>query len=268
MKKKFVKKSLAWLLALMMVITFMPTGVMAEDGDETVQPATLEAGKTIDYERDDGAYEIELSVKGDSNPAQQATNSVNVLLVYDVSQSMTNNGQTNPNRSRADLTENVVHGFLDALLEKQEDSEGAITVNTALVTFGQTYDANQSATTWGKITDDFVDRFDEGLGEQVDTYNFSYSSTGTNWDAALRQANTVLGNLENNYPTFVIMITDGAPTASGAGNSSVSPDPSTYARLGTYYEAAKTPAQTIQSRANTDLYGIFAFGSNNDLLRS
>ena len=33
MKKKFVKKSLAWLLALMMVITFMPTGVFADEGD-------------------------------------------------------------------------------------------------------------------------------------------------------------------------------------------------------------------------------------------
>ena len=273
MKKTLFKKSMAWLLALMMVITFIPAMAFAEDEAPT-NPVVPFVNKTLD-KNEDGTYEIEMSITGNSTPPDQTKNVVNVLVVYDVSSSMDSHNAPGTRHSRADEAENVVNGFLQQLYDKQNNSDGTIVVNTALVTFAVTANAatyrdeNNEETYWIPISEQFVNQFDKGTG---DGYNFDYTGTshnGTNWDHALQVSNTVLGQLGENsvYPTFVMMITDGAPTASGTtGNNPQSPDIATFAQLRARYEAARGQAKTIQGIEKTNLYGIYAYGNEADLL--
>ena len=83
MKKTFFKKSVAWVLTLMMVITFMPVMSFAEEGDDTSSgPAHT---KSVTENEEDGTYTIALDVTGDS--VKKVTR-VNVVVVLDSSGSM------------------------------------------------------------------------------------------------------------------------------------------------------------------------------------
>ena len=76
MKKTLFKKSMAWLLALMMVITFMPTMAFAEAGDPPANDKSVSSNG-------DGTFTIELSVTGDADPVEEEAGGVNIVIVYD-----------------------------------------------------------------------------------------------------------------------------------------------------------------------------------------
>ena len=131
--KKRIRGLLSLLLVLAMCISLMPGIALAADDDEPT-PAEPKAGKSI-TDNGDGTYTISLSIEGDAQMPNQDKNVVNVLIVYDISQSMSTTAEGSTH-SRGDEAENVVHGFLNTLLGKQADSNGTVEVNTALVTFG------------------------------------------------------------------------------------------------------------------------------------
>ena len=106
------------LLALVMVVGFLPATRAAAADDDPPPPPTTNKLRTSNG---DGTYKLELSVKGDSEIVETAA-SVNVLIVYDVSSSMTSNNVT-ANRNRADYAEDVMHDFVDALRAKQNPSD-------------------------------------------------------------------------------------------------------------------------------------------------
>ena len=202
MKNKNFKLLFGVLLTLALILAFTATAWAAEPAHS----------KTV-IDNEDGTYKIQLTVTGDADLPDQTQNTVNVLVVYDVSQSMSNGAGTG--RSRGKEAENVVHGFLQTLLEKHNSSSN-ITVNTALVTFG----VNATPVVgWNPISQNFVNRFRDG--SQSGTA-FNYTSTGTNWEEALQAAQTYL-NSATTDPTFVIFITDGAPTRrDGSGQATPS----------------------------------------------
>ena len=125
---------------------------------------------------------------------------------------------------------------------------------------------------WTTDVTALANRFDDG-GTDRGT-NFSYSgnqSNGTNWEAALSKANTLLGDApgDGNTPTFVVMITDGACTASGNGNNAIAPNGANITQLRDFYNAATGEAQAVADACKATkgtFYGIYAYGTEADLL--
>ncbi|MBR2599702.1 MAG: Cna B-type domain-containing protein [Erysipelotrichaceae bacterium] len=213
----------------------------------------------------DGTQKIELTVTGDADDDVSEAGNVNVLVIYDVSQSMTNQAGSSSN-SRADEAEDVMHKFLTDLAGYQNAKKDNI--NVALVTFAVTATEAQG---WTTDVQGLADTFDEGTGEQNanDRYNYSYTGMGTNWDHALRTALPLI-DTDSDIPTFVVMLTDGAPTADGnSGNNPLNPQQATLAQLRARYSAACTPAYNVAQAATStggNFYGIYSYGTEADLL--
>ena len=85
-------------------------------------PATAPVHDKNLYDNEDGTYILELTVTGDADNIPQESGDVDFILVYDVSQSMTNNVSGGRN-SRADQAEDIVHDFLTNLAEYQNDDK-------------------------------------------------------------------------------------------------------------------------------------------------
>ena len=94
---------------------------------------------------------------------------------------------------------------------------------------------------------------------------------GTNWKAGLDAANTILAKADKD-PTYVIFITDGAPTEPNPTGTITDPS-NCPTGVNSFYCAALKPARDIQTYntithqinsndSNTTLFGILAFGNN------
>ena len=261
-----IKRIVAVILALLVAITFLPfsgfnlTTAKAAEGDPPAHSKTATPNE-------DGTYKLELTVTGDADPVANEAGEVNIVMVYDVSQSMTSNaGSTR--YSRADQAEAIIYDFLDGLLPYQNDAGNNIHVS--LVTF-----ALRSTQTQGWTTDvqSLRNRFESnGTNGRV---NFDYTGLaqqgnyGTNWDAALDSAQTLVNGVTNDAPVFVIMLTDGAPTAYGNGQGSIAPTGASIGDLRTRYNYATETSYQISEACkdtNGEFYGIYAYGTEADLL--
>ena len=251
-------------------ITIEKLIVKLKDGNEVVikvvdpdGPAHLK--DLIDNE--DGTYTLSLDVTGESETKVETAANVNVLIVYDVSSSMTSNYvTTNPNRNRADYAENVVYDFVDSLRQYQNTSDPS-NIQVALVTFGPTASGRQTWTSNLTNGSNGINRFfDDGVdGTVTSSHNYG-SNNGTNWEHALQRAQEYLRTADSD-PTFVILVTDGAPTANGAnGSNPGNPSQMNYNQFYTRYGYATDEARAIQTRDNTTLFGIYAYGREADLL--
>ncbi len=252
------------LLALVMVVGFLPaTRASAAVGQEP------EHHKNV-TPKGDGTYQIELTVKGDSDTTVTTAANVNVIIVYDVSQSMTTN-VTGTNFSRADNAEDIVHDFVEGLRRYQNTSNPS-NIEVAVVTFGPNASIRQGWTS-DLSSDSGVNRFfDDGVDRTVTSSHNYGSNFGTNWDHAFRQANSLLGALDarenpDTDPTFVLFVTDGVCTKLGDDNTmGDNPSETNWTNYREYYEAAAASALTVESRPNTTIFGVYAYGTEHDLL--
>ena len=185
---------------------------------------------------------------------------------------------------RSYATEKVVHDFSKALLDKNQQTPN--TVQMALVTFsgptstnGTTNENNATEVQNWTNEDSFADRFsDTGTTAKLD-----YGG-GTNWEAAMRQAYKTVQKARKDVPTYVVFVTDGAPTFRltnertryGNGNNEYSNyghGTSTFDDLVNYRKTIDEVTQissysssTTSTDSNTTMYGIYAFGNEGDLL--
>ena len=211
----------------------------------------------------DGTYTIDLSVKGDADTTVEEAGNVNVLIVYDHSSSMTSS-VSGGTATRADQAEDVVYDFVHSLFGYQSSTNPS-NIQVGLVRFARTAD---STTNWTSNESTITQYFDDGGTDGRTNQNYSQSNNannGTNWQSALGAAINLLNSADND-PTFVIFVTDGAPTASGNGNNAINPSGATLNQLRPFYEAAQANARSIQTRNNTTLYGIYCYGTEADLL--
>ncbi len=263
-----IKRTLTLLLCAAMIITYTPLSMITAYADAGDVPAH---SKDI-TDNGDGTYTLELSVTGDADNETQEAGKVNVLIVYDTSSSMTSNAQGS-SYTRADQAEDVVHDFLTNLATYQNAAKNNI--NVALVTFARYTDQHNNGQTWTTNVTGLANRFDDG-GTDRQT-NFSYSgnqANGTNWDAALDKANDLVAsapgiNADPKTPTFVIMMTDGACTASGDGSNAIAPTNARISQLRDYYSAATGNAEDVATACQNSggtFYGIYAYGTEADLL--
>ena len=201
---------------------------------------------------------------------------------------------------RSYATEKVAHDFAAALLAKNTDNPD--TVQMALVTFSGPTNSND--TTDEDDADVITTRV--GTNNQVWTNSASFadhfSSTGTsvnlsygggtNWEAAMRKAYTTIQSARKNVPTFVVFITDGAPTFrlnrtltrySGSGvcqNANPGSGCTYYGHGSTTYDdminyrsaidevknIGNYNNSTTEETIKTTMFGIYAFGNEGDLL--
>jgi len=253
-KKKGIKRKASYLLFITALIV---TGIFGAINFKASEDNTPSHNKKL-TNNGDGTYQLALDVTGDSDPEIETAANVNVVIVYDVSQSMSTN-VPGTNHSRGDQAEDVVHDFIDNLAAYQ-DKDHPENIEMALVTFAVSGNIESQ---WTTDLDSINSNFDNG-GTNGRTH-FRYNSYGTNWQRGLSLASDLLDDADNDQ-TFVILVTDGAPTASGNGNNAISPSGASVNQLRPFYSAALPYAKSIQGKDNTTLYGIYIYGNEADLL--
>ena len=269
---KVWKSLLAFLVCLSIIsVPALGSRVKAAVGEEPAHTKSITP-------HGDGTYQLELTVTGDADTKVESAGNVNIVVVYDTSSSMmsqiSGTGQNRP--TRADQAEAVVYDFVHKLFGYQSTSDPS-NIRVALISFARAGIQREGWTsTEGTITAYFESNGTNGTvnfrnhlpNNQRDAVYDGTNSNGTNWDDALADALALLNDdSTDDDPTFVIMITDGAPTASGeTGSNAVAPTTASFATLRGFYEAACENALAVQSKENVTLFGIYAYGSEADLL--
>lgn len=149
--------------------------------------------KTIEKVGGDGdQYELHLNASGDSASSETTiATPADIVLVMDKSSSMqdeNDNRDTNAKNAANKLAEKLLTEANSKLLESQQ-------VQMAVVTFSDTASTKQSFTT---------------SAAQIGKAVSSSPSGGTNWEAALKQANSLRGR--PGVKKHIIFLSDGNPT--------------------------------------------------------
>ena len=249
MKKKGLRKLTAMVLLTAMILSLLPNVTLFSQSRVRADVGDIPAHNKRIKDNEDGTYTLSLDVTGDSvkNPQK-----INVIVIVDRSGSMddgagtgtyvatnsTGNGLyglidgeyvplerrgTQGNRTfwyngvqytgqryrydssatRLEATKSAINGLASSLLSYNgKDGNPADTVQMALVSFATTAQTNVSGTT--------------EVGTYATAVNGLDADGGTNWEAALKEANTV--SFGDNDPTFVIFFSDGSPTFYGGSN--------------------------------------------------
>ena len=148
-----------------------------------------------------GTYNIQLDIIGEQI-VHTEEKGANVLLIFDRTSSMTSNMTGAPGAGhRIDAARSAVHTLVNAL------DPATNPVQIACISFGRFADDNMvDWTTNGTSITDFTDNLTLAASGAEGGLN-----GGTNWEAALGKAKTVLATADSD-PTYVIFLTDGNPT--------------------------------------------------------
>ena len=169
-----------------------------EPGQEPLAPNIIKNSKV----NGDGTNTLSLSVTGQTID-MEVEKLADVIVVFDVSGSMSNDISSNTNRGIDDIRSRMyqlktaMNNLADTLLsEDYENSSGEKLINLSLVTFSNT------ASSASEFTDD-ADTFKGWIDDLG-------ADGGTNWEKALYEAN--IASVDPERATFVIFVTDGEPT--------------------------------------------------------
>ncbi len=237
-----------------------------------LQVGEVGKSKTLNS-NNDGTYTMELGVTTEA-AGNVKKNGVNIIVVYDTSSSMTrrtkdpvkhivrnetyyewpkvdpfNSNTQYYNDSRAVQTQSALNTFLTDLYTDVANPDD---IQLALIDFNfmanepQTF-SNSNQSKWTSNKDTFMTK----------VRNLNYHS-GTNWADGLQKAMSLNPPSGNTNPTYVLLMTDGAPSQywhSNIGNMFVSG--------GACSLGAKDEARAVVN-GGRELYGIFSFGSDQD----
>lgn len=171
--------------------------------------------KTIEQHKDvngnwDGTYDLKLTVEGNSVGSTD-TNPVDIVVVLDTSGSMNepyDGKEGSP--SKLTMAKNALANIDNTgLLDKVLGSDGPDGVKVSLVTFG-TY-----ASTYASNNNPWYDKnHAQALKNYVNGIKANDGTKGgTNWEAALNEAYTLLdGDKDNGVQKYVVFLSDGNPT--------------------------------------------------------
>ena len=160
------------------------------------------------------------------------------------------------NQTRMQATQEAINNLAQALLSKNGGDNPADTVEMALVSFstGSRTDITKTAS---------YSTFSSAV-------NGLSSNGGTNWEAALQQAYGI--NFNDNNPTFVIFVSDGAPTfhSSNGGYNNWNNSYNVYGsgqeqepNMERSYTQAVDDATSLATKVGkSNFYTIFAYGED------
>lgn len=275
----------------------------------------------------DGTYQLSLDVTGGIRTDESKVSNANILIIYDVSKSMTSNyvptstgryglytggssshgggasdgtyytlydssgnaltndtytgkvytdrnhtneytGQRYSNIYRADAAEYTIRNFINKLVGDNEGSN----LYFSFVTFSENATTTKS---WTNNASDITNLLSED--GTLNSRELSYSE-GTNWEDALDEAKGLLTSesLPNNNPTYVVFVTDGAPSRSNShpqqqDNGHNNGNNNNNNSNETYYSDALDEARSLYNSAvgtKGDFFSIYAFGKETDWLAS
>lgn len=157
----------------------------------------------------DGTYDLKLTVQGDSVGSTE-TNPVDIVVVLDTSGSMNDpyDGKED-SPSKLTMAKNALTNIDNTgLLDKVLGSDGPDGVKVSLVTFG-TY----AQTVYASTDNPWYDRNNaQALKNSVNGIE-AYDGTGTNWEAALDEAKSLLdSDTSDGVQKYVVFLSDGNPT--------------------------------------------------------
>ena len=171
----------------------IPSG---EDDPNVASPTTV---KTV-HNNNDGTYTITLEVTG-AQITQQIQTGANVIIVYDISQSMSQTiGSGQSATTRLEASRQATHTLINTLKPGTND------IDLALVTFERTATRHQfNGSYWTKSGTDITNVIDD-----IDNVD---RNLGTNWHQSLNLAYQLAANAPDDDDTYIIFITDGCPSS-------------------------------------------------------
>ena len=195
------KRLLAMMMAIVMVMTLLPTSALAADG--VGEPSETNSGavfsKTV-HQENNGDVKITLEAWATGQTVQTTKQQpLDIVLVLDQSGSMANNFDKKTSRQAA--MKNAVNGFIDKVAKNY--TEGAAH-RISIVTFGSEAKVLQN---WTKVdangTDDLKNKV-SGLPETP--------AGATNVAEGMTKAQTQLSNAQKDHKKVVVVFTGGVPT--------------------------------------------------------
>lgn len=188
-------------MAIVMVMTLLPTSALAADG--VGEPSETNSGavfsKTV-HQENNGDVKITLEAWATGQTVQTTKQQpLDIVLVLDQSGSMANNFDKKTSRQAA--MKNAVNGFIDKVAKNY--TEGAAH-RISIVTFGSEAKVLQN---WTKVdangTDDLKNKV-SGLPETP--------AGATNVAEGMTKAQTQLSNAQKDHKKVVVVFTNGVPT--------------------------------------------------------
>ena len=213
-------------------------------GDDPEAPDFGEIGNKKEIsDNENGTYQLSLSVTGQAQALMDSTH-VNVVIVLDTSNSMDTNGRTRLADAKRALVgttaqeqeNSIIHRLL---ANNTEDDPEAVEI--AFITFNNNATSQQGFTT----NEDTLRRI----------VNQQTTARGTNWADALDTAMKEAGDSD---PTYVVFITDGAPSQYWKTDLT-----------GIYVDGegcmlgARDEARALV-RGGYELFGVFGWGEQSD----
>lgn len=196
----------------------------AQGGDATVAATDAELGvpahsKTVKA-NGDGTYTISLNVTGDSQESSEQTRQpIDIVVVADTSGSMKEDmngrtctnwwGQVECNNSRLSIAKNAINSMASSLLTgANAQLSPNQQIQMSVVSFSSNANTATSFTASARSVSSTVSDFN--------------ADGGTNWEAALKQANAATSGRAN-AKKYIVFLSDGDPTfrdsAQGAGRN-------------------------------------------------
>lgn len=228
-----------------------------EGGDDTptVDLGAPATNKSVTA-NNNGTYDISLSVTGKSQ-AQQSRSTADVVIIFDRSGSMRFSGTSSTVGSygsgRRDYEAiKATKTLADTLLQNNTD-DYPDTVRIGIVEFNNSA-SSALALTNNKTNIDKKLNYNETNVDNVPLAGVY--STGTNWEAALQQASTMLNGGRTDAAKYVIFVSDGNPTYyvnGGTGYETVS-------NIRNSYEAAKDDAKSLVDNG-ASFYTLGVYGN-------
>lgn len=170
---------------------------------------TPEHHKYIDYHENGDNYTLTLDVSG----KQGELTPVDILLIVDKSNSM--NDSAGGNKTRKDNVNSAINTLKEGL---KENAPKDVDINLGVVTFSAagagTNKIRENDLAYDE-EDDSADAWSQGWASLDDfSWQLSKCTGGTNWQAGIKEGNTLLSKSANREKSrkYVIFLTDGEPT--------------------------------------------------------
>ena len=203
-EKKVGKRLLTWVLVLVMTLSLLPLNVLADyvPYDSSEGESNSWVTKTAEWvDAKAGIAKITIRVQGDASSTSSTITPTDIVLVIDTSGSMRDNNKMKNAKAAA-----------KAFVDKFFGSNASDVVKTNVEIGIVSYDDNISDAT--DLTNK-KNKLDRAIG-------WLYPSGGTNIQAAIRKAQTMLDNGRANAAKVMVVLTDGEPTYSYQGSTATS----------------------------------------------
>ena len=205
------KRMLAMMMAIVMVMTLLPTSALAAGGDG--EPSETNSGavfsKTATQDPKDGTVKITLEAWATGQTVTTTKQQpLDIVLVLDQSGSMAERFDQKTSRQAA--MKNAVNGFIDKVAEKYTKD---VAHRISIVTFGSHAKVLQDWTAVDETNTDALKNNVSGLSETP--------KGATNVAEGMTLAQTQLNNAKDKHKKVVVVFTDGVPTTSNVFDTEV-----------------------------------------------